>query len=418
MELNELIYLQSPWLRDSSYLPREQLLPKRKIFPRLFEEITSLPQITSLIGIRRTGKSTLLKQIIARLLKEEDRKKILYFSFDQPTVEENIKTLEDIITYYFQKIVNCEISQLTDKVYLFFDEIQLVPSWQNILKRYYDLNKKIKFIISGSSSLFLFEKAKESLAGRIFTKYLAPLSFSEYKEIFKDVDFEEFLNFGQFPEFLEIKDKEKKIEYLKEGVIGKVLDIDIAKAYKIRKTLDFERLFWTILPNTGQIIKSSQLMTDLGLKKATFFKYLTILEKSLLVNKVLNLSGSFRSEKRLLRKIYPASSNFLILTPAPVSAGFKAETYVASLLKEKYSEIFLYNQRGKEIDFLLPEVKTAIEVKYQEKIHLQDYQFLSDFTKEKGYQGILVVKNPITLPKGNIQAYAIEELEEKLLFLR
>lgn len=411
MEINELIYLQNPWLRDNSYFPKEQSLPKRKIFPNLCHEIINLPQITSLVGIRRVGKSTLLKQVIAQLLKGYSRNKVLYFSFEQPTVAENSQTLQEIISFYFDKIINSPIHRITNKVYLFFDEIQYIPAWQNILKRYYDLNKNIKFIISGSSSLFLSEKAKESLAGRIFEKYLPPLTFSEYKIIFKNSDFEDFLNFGQFPEFSEIKDQEKKIEYLREGVVGKVLDIDIAKTFHIRKTLDFERLFWSLLPNTGQIIKSNLLMSDLGLKKATFFKYLLILEKSLLVNKVINLSGSFRSEKRLLRKIYPASSNFLSLIPTPTSLGFKAETYIALLLKEKHREVFLYHQRGKEIDFLLPQTKTAIEVKYQERIHLQDYQMLKQFVKEKNFRGILVTKNAIALKENGIKTLTIDEFE-------
>ena len=315
-----------------------------------------------------------------------------YFSFDQPTVEGKTNTLESIIDFYFNNILNYEISKLDKKVYLFFDEIQLIPFWQDIVKRFYDINSQIKFVVTGSASIFITDKSKESLAGRIFEKYLPPLSFSEYKKLSGKTDFVEFLDFGQFPELLELKDNEKKIEYLKEGVIGKVLNIDIVKSYGVKKVFDFERLFWSLLSNCGQIIESRRLMSDLSLKKATLFKYLAILEKSLLVNKVLNLSGSFRSEKRLLRKLYPASSNFLTLTPETVSTGLKAEAYITSLLKEKVRDIYLYNVRGKEIDFVAPDKKIAIEVKYQENIHYEDYQFLDKFIREKNYLGIVVTK--------------------------
>lgn len=67
------------------------------------------------------------------------------------------------------------------------------------------------------------------------------------------------------------------------------------------------------------------------MKKATFFNYLNILKNSLLVFKVVNLSGSFRSEKRLLRKIYPAPVNFLSLLPEKISFGIKMENYVAQI---------------------------------------------------------------------------------------
>lgn len=394
MEISEQIYLQNPWFRDSSYTPTETSLLKRNIFDSFYKDVRDLKQIISLTGLRRVGKSTMLKQVIGKILKDKlSAKNILYFSFDQPTIREESATLEKLISFYFSYILNKQTHKLAEKVYLFFDEIQLIPYWQDVIKRYYDINQNIKFVVSGSSTLFIKKKAWESLAGRIFEKTLPPLSFNEYKRLSGRNDFTDFLDFGQFPELLEIGDVQKKVEYLKEGVIGKILEVDIIKSYGIRKTVDFERLFWSLLPNTGQIIKANKLMSDLGMKKATMFKYLSILENSLLIDKVLNLSGSFRSEARLLRKLYPASSNFLVLIPELVSMGFKVETYVNSILQAKEKNVYLYNRRGKEIDFILPDKRLAIEVKYQEHIHSADDVFLEKYIKEKKYQGIVVTKN-------------------------
>ena len=69
MKIDELIYLQNPWLRDALYVPREDKLEKRDIFHSLLEDVIKTKQVISLTGLRRTGKSTLLKQIIALLLK-------------------------------------------------------------------------------------------------------------------------------------------------------------------------------------------------------------------------------------------------------------------------------------------------------------------------------------------------------------
>lgn len=416
MDIKELIYLQNPWYRDQKYIPSEHSLLKRNLFSSFEKEVTDIKQITSLTGLRRTGKSTLLKQVIANLLqKRVNPPRILYFSFDQPTIDEKPELLEIILTLYLSAILREEVHKIINKTYVFFDEIQLIPFWQDIIKRYYDLNQNLKFIVSGSSSLFISEKSKESLAGRIFTATLPPLSFAEYKRFSGKTDFTDFLDYGQFPEMLELKDNAKKIEYLQEGVIGKVLQIDIEKTYGIRKKVDFERLFWSLLPNAGQIIASRKLMTDLSLKKATLFKYLSILEQSLLIQKVLNLSGSFRSEKRLLRKLYPASSNFLKLIPEQVNAGFKAETYIHSLLHSFNKNIFLYHHRGKEIDFILPEKKLAFEVKYQEHIHPTDYRFLETYVEEKKYKGILLTKNIMPeLPEKNISCIPLEQFEQYL----
>ena len=416
MTIEDLIYLQNPWFYDFYFIPNEYFLFKREIFKDFFNEVVNLNQIISLKGLRRVGKSTLIKQIIGELLKKNkvNPKNILYFSFDQPTVVENYQTLEKIIQFYFEKIINQKIYKLKEKVYIFFDEIQVIPFWQDILKRYYDINQNIKFIVSGSSSLFINEKSKESLAGRIFERDLLPLSFFEYKKLSQSVDFIGYLNFGQFPELLKIEDKNKKVEYLKEWVIGKILEVDIVKIYGVRKAFDFERLFWSLLPNTGQIINSKKLLVDLKMKKATLFKYLSILEKSLLIDKILNLSGSFRSEKRLLRKFYPSSTNFLSLIPEVINLGFKVESYVSQILKKRTRKIFLYHIRGKEIDFLLPDEKIAIEVKYQENIIPSDYKFLLEFIKEKKYRGILVTKNYESddLADKGIKIIALEKLEK------
>jgi len=245
--------------------------------------------------------------------------------------------------------------------------------------------------------LSILRKSQESLAGRIITTSLAPFSYDEYQRIAGKNDFEDYLDFGQFPELWNFDDQTRKINYLKDSILAKVLEVDIIKLYKLRKTYDFERLFWSLLPNTGQIIKSGRLITDLGFKKATLFKYLSVLEKSLLINKILNYNGSFRSEKRLLRKIYPGSVNFLKLSIDPINIGFKVESYIAGLLIDK--QAYLCRERDKEIDFILPQKKIAIEVKYQNRVDPMDLVFFRKFLKEKDYKGILIVKNPDSLSK-------------------
>lgn len=413
MNIIDHLYLQNPWWRDPKFIPRDNLLPKRDILTSFANQITNTKQITSLTGIRRVGKSTIIKQVISSFLtKKINPKHICYFSFDQPLISQTPNILEQIVNEYFN-IIGEKIHRFKSQIYVFFDEIQLIPFWQDIIKRYYDINPKIKFVVTGSSSLFINNQSKESLAGRLFELYLPPLTFTEYKRLAKNNDFISYLDCGQFPEMLEFDDLEKKKEYLREGVIGKVLERDIIKTFGLRKTNDFERLFWSLLPNSGQIIQSNKLMFDLGFKKATMFKYLNVLEKTFLINKILNLSGSFRSERRLLRKLYPASTNFLSLIPDKINIGFKVETYVANFLKQQSHRLYLFNYRGREVDFVLPDKKIAIEVKYQEKIRPEDYSFLLNYIKEKKYRGVVVTKNSSFLQKEkNISFVSTEEFEK------
>lgn len=417
MDIIDLIHLHNPWLRDPSYVPSEASLPKRFLYDEVYRDTTTLKQVISITGLRRVGKSTLLKQIIAELLKkEEKRQSIFYFSFDQPAIEETTATLEQLLETYIGSVLHTKPHTI-GKAWIFLDEIQLIPYWQDIIKRYYDINQNIKFVISGSASLSIISRSKESLAGRIFAKRLPPLTYAEYQEFTNDHDFLTYLSFGQFPELVTLPTNERKREYLQEGVIGKVLEVDIIKTYGIRRSADFERLFWTLLPNTGQVVTSGKLGTELGIKRATLFRYLSVLEQALLVYKVANVSGSFRSSSRLLRKYYPASSNFLSLIPQPISTGFLVETYVASLLQTTFGTISLWRHRGKEVDFLVPQKGIGVEVKYQEHLHKDDETTIRTLINEgKIKRAIIITKNEQRDDQsGHVRYVPADRCEEVLL---
>lgn len=394
MDIVDLIYLHNPWFRDPAYLPGEARFPKRLLYKEIYNDTVSLKQIVSVTGLRRVGKSTLVKQIIANLLSQhEKRQTIFYFSFDQPAIEETTATLEHLLETYFNRILRTKPHAIR-KAWIFLDEIQLIPYWQDIVKRYYDLNQNLKFVVTGSASLSIISRSRESLAGRIFERRLPPLTYAEYRMFTGDHDFLTYLAFGQFPELASLPTNERKKEYLQEGVIGKVLEVDIIKTYGIRKSADFERLFWALLPNAGQVIASGSLGSELGIKKATLFRYLSILENALLTQKIVNMSGSFRSSSRLLRKYYPASSNFLSLTAQPINVGFLVETYIASLLCATFSGVFLWRHRGKELDFLLPQKRVGIEVKYQGQLHGDDTSSLRALLDQgKIKNGVVITKN-------------------------
>lgn len=146
---------------------------KRDLFSELIKYLNEKPMI-GILGLRRTGKTVLLKQIIDHLINEgTPRDNILYFSFD-----DEVTSLEEVIIKY-QTRIGKNISS-TDNLYVFLDEIQKLDNWQHQVKYYYDTYPNIKFFVSGSSSIFLKKKAEESLAGRIFLYHLPMLSFTEF----------------------------------------------------------------------------------------------------------------------------------------------------------------------------------------------------------------------------------------------
>ena len=416
-DINDLLRLQNPWWQDRTFVLPETLLPKRDLFVSFKEEVLGIRQVSSLIGLRRTGKSTMLRQVIAGMLSSGiDPKSICYFSFEEPTIQANIDYLDQVIQTYLNDVLRLTNPpyDLPAKIYIFFDEIQFVPYWQNIIKRYYDLSDKVKFVVSGSSSLFIRQEAKESLAGRLFEHLLPPLSFSEYLRLKPAGDFSDYLAFGGFPEAIQLPSTEKKVEYLKNWVVGKVLETDIPKSAGVRNQLDFERLFWSLIPNTGQVIAFPKLAVELGLSRTTLHRYLKLLEDTLLVKQFLNTAGSFRSTSRLARKIYPASPNFLSLVVPFPGIGFQAETYAAQILGQRLGKsVGIFRQREKEVDFVIPDRKLAIEVKYQSSLHPSDYKYLKAFVEKKGFSGLILTKNVSLEISSNLKAIPLENLEDE-----
>lgn len=129
--------------------------------------------IDILIGARRVGKTYILYSVVNRLLKHGiSPKKIIFLSADLREVKE--AGLRQIITDVI-KLNKCKIG---DSLHILVDEIQELDNWQSDLKTLYD-HTKIKFYISGSSSLILTQKTSK-LTGRYFLQKILPLSFSEF----------------------------------------------------------------------------------------------------------------------------------------------------------------------------------------------------------------------------------------------
>jgi len=142
----------------------------------IYEEIKHFlksRQIIALTGLRRVGKTTIILKIAEEYTKKIDAKNILYFSFDD---FRNVQ-IRDIMNIY---------ARVMDKDFnighylLLFDEIQKLENWEEQVKRVYDNFKNIRLILSGSESLFIRKKSRESLAGRFFEFKVKPLNFREY----------------------------------------------------------------------------------------------------------------------------------------------------------------------------------------------------------------------------------------------
>lgn len=382
MTLLERIIKQNPWWERKKI---EEIKDYQKRF--LLKELWKYrddSQIIAVLGMRRTGKTVLLLQTIEKLLKRIPPKRILYFSFDE-ILGKDPEIIEKVIEIYENEILKDELKN----VYIFFDEVNHLKNWQVILKRYYDLKKRIKFFISGSSSIYL-KKTKESLAGRIYEFELKPLNFKEFlylkgikienlnlQQLTLKKELNKYFLSGSLPEIIKENDFLKIKKYI-NSIVDKVIFYDIPKVYDVGEPEVLKSILSLIAQKPGMLLEYRSLASSLGISYQTVSKYVGYLEKSFLINLIYNFRGSPIARARKLKKAYLGTVNLAagfmdsekeLLNQIP----FLAENLVCSHLNakwfwKKYTEIDFYHQNIPiEIKYTneKPEIKNnLLAVKY------------------------------------------------------
>ena len=167
--ITEILNDWNYWHRDfEEYVQRIDYLNKIKRFRRSGEIIV-------LTGIRRSGKSTLLKLEMQDLAQTVEKKELLYINFEDPRFPDNLNTQTlDMIFETYRENINPE-----GEVYLFLDEVQNVSGWEKWVRSAYEL-KKARIYVTGSSSKLLSGEIATSISGRYLQLDVYPLTFSEY----------------------------------------------------------------------------------------------------------------------------------------------------------------------------------------------------------------------------------------------
>lgn len=359
---------------------------KRELFGELAKELKSR-QIISITGLRRTGKSTLLKQLIDHLIDSEKvgRENILSYSFD----EEQPK-LEEIIREYEAK-TGKDILKEKGTVYIFLDEIQKLENWQNQLKYYYDNYPNMKFFISGSASLFIKKHIRESLAGRIYEFALSPLSFREFlvfrgKEeliekasLLQDALKSEFLAY-QKRQFIEIvnESEEKAGQYMRT-ILEKVIYQDIPKNFPIENEELLMRIMRIVAASPGMLSDYESLSNELGISRVTLSNYFFYLEESFLVKKLYNFSGNMLASERKMKKFYPAATSFFTF----LNNGIEEPKLIENLIVVSAGARFFWRTPQKyEVDIVLAKDGVMpVEVKYRNDVSAKEVKNLIRFSE-------------------------------------
>lgn len=445
--------LKNEWWVNDKYQINEAKLPRRDLFT-LIENNLGHPLMLNIVGLRRVGKSTILKQLIGKLLDQKVKPaNIFYYLFDYSTQIQKSEFLDEVLSIYFKEVINQPSLSLDERVYILLDEIQYIEDWQSVLKRYYDLSgKKIKFIVTGSQSILLKGKYRESLAGRVFDYYLPPLSFREFirinsnnvkmvesfdltklPEVFGELSSynayhgaeisklsREYITTGQFPETRQLPTVEARHEYIIESVIGKVIE-DCIRIFNIEKTDEFKLITKHLLNNISSIFEQTNIGREIALSRLTLDKYLEYLKESYIFEILYKYHKSLIKRGRILKKIYTPCVNFTCalnhykeshIDEVPQAFGKIIENVVYNVLVQKYKSndmneaLSFWRQGEKEIDFLVNQgnKQLPIEVKFSNNINFKDLIPTTDYMRKKKIDfGVVVTRSELSKKEINGQ---------------
>jgi len=235
-------------------------------------------------GARRTGKTTLVKRFLQDI--------------DEPYL---LVSGEDIIVQGY--LASQSIEKLSAFVganrLLVIDEAQKVPNIGANLKLIIDHIPGIRIIATGSSSFDLARAVGEPLTGRKTTLRLYPLSQLEIGQIEQrhqtDANLESRLIYGSYPEVVLTNDNRAREQYLKE-IVASYLYKDVLELDGIRHSAKISRLLQLMAFQVGKEVSYTELGTSLGMSKNTIERYLDLLEKAFVIQKLSGFSRNLRSE--------------------------------------------------------------------------------------------------------------------------
>lgn len=326
-------------------IAREQKIEAFSEVERIIERtlISDLPNISThaliLSGIRRCGKSTLLRQFVRRNFED-----VFYLNF------------EDVKLYGFDikdfMLLDRAIDETGLKV-LYFDEIQIIDGWELYIRQ--KLDQKFQVIITGSNASLLSVELGTKLTGRHITKELFPFSYPEYLDFQKaEANIESlqaYLTEGGFPDYLK-----QKLPEILDFLIEDILNRDIIVRYGLKEGGAIKRLCAYLFANNGTLVVPSKLTSAIGVKSnTTILNYFSYFENSYLIAMVPKFDWSAKAQMLSPKKMYVIDPGLVQVGSTSLSRniGHLLESVVFWHLRRKTKDIYYFSENDRECDFIV-----------------------------------------------------------------
>lgn len=263
---------------------------ERKEYIDKIKPFINKPVIKVITGMRRVGKSTFLKIISQKILKDIEESNKIYLNFE--TLELlKIKTDIELVEY-----LKPLLKDKKDKVYMFFDEIQLVKNWERVINAL-RVDENYDIYITGSNSSLMSSKISTLLSGRYIQIEIQPFNFREFLKLYSDKNlvyeelFKKYINIGGIP-FLKYFDLDENscAKYLQD-LYNTVIVKDVIEYNKVRDVDMFNRILTYVFENIGQTFSSRSIQKFLknenrNISVDTILNYLEYAKSAYIIKKV------------------------------------------------------------------------------------------------------------------------------------
>ena len=359
MEIEAELFKQNPWWEGKF---KEENYPREKYLKKILSNLKS-KEILILTGLRRIGKTTILKQTIKYLLENKTKQDDIFFvSLD------SFNLLEFSIHYLIEEFRKIHKKSSTDFFYLFLDEVSYRENFEQELKSIYD-NENIKIICSSSIATLMRDK-KANLTGRTKTIEVMPLNFQEFL-IFKEAEisksdnaklesyFKDYLRVGGVPFYVITEDK----DYLNE-LVESIIYKDIIAYHKITAEKTIKELFVLLCQRVGKPMSYNKIAKILKISVDSAKRFVSYFEKAYLFYVVDRYSKSLNEKITSPKKIYVGDVGIKNLITGLKDLGASYENLVFLNIKDKNPSYYLKDSA--EIDFITED--SLIEAKYNQEL--------------------------------------------------
>lgn len=352
------------------------------------------PFVKILTGVRRCGKSTILKMIMKKLKEERNvvDEQILNYRFDSMEYED--MTTKELYLELKSKILQDE------KMYLFLDEIQEIEGWEKVVNTL-AADFDVDIYITGSNSRMMSSEISTYLTGRYITFHIYTLSFEEYLTFkksyttLKDLkqEFSNYVQLGGFPATHLQNYSQDEVYTIVKDIYNSTIFSDIVRRNQIKKIDQLERVVKYTFNNIGNTFSAKSISNYLKAEQRkidneTVYNYLEKLQKAYILHKCSRYDLQGKAILKTQEKFYLAdiSLRYSVLGYSVDSIASSLENIVYLELKRRGYDVYIGKMNDKEIDF--------VATKQNNKIYVQVTQEIkSEKTQKREYDQLLEIRD-------------------------